>query len=381
MKKRNQLVEAVIADYERRKIARRALELQWNLSIDFYQGRQNGAIAFGKTIANHRKQFRWQNDECFNHTAPIIEARLARINQGLNGVGDGRPQVAPTRDLVNRAIQWSEVTGTAFYKTVVGATCGRPLVSVHSPHEIFPDCLGAQDMSEVGSLIHAKMVSVSGVRENWGVDLGYTGEESVLVIERWERPTKAREGGRLTIVAHDKLLHDGDLPFVTGLPFVRQVSESMVGSFYGSSVIERIIPVQRAYNVVKNRKVEYLNRMACGVLCVEEGSVDLDDLKDGLPPGKVIVYRHGSREPKFLEAGSLPRELEHEEERLLREFETISAGEESVRGAAVDTAAGMEIVEQRDERKMSRVIEAVQQAISEVEAQIKKLEVQYGKRK
>ena len=57
-------------------------------------------------------------------------------------------------------------------------------------------------------------------------------------------------------------------------------------NFFGTSVVERIIPVQRAYNTVKNRKHEFMNRMAVGVMAVEDGSVDTDDLEEeGLPPG------------------------------------------------------------------------------------------------
>ena len=45
-------------------------------------------------------------------------------------------------------------------------------------------------------------------------------------------------------------------------------------------MIERIIPVQRAYNAVKNRKQEFLNRLSMGVITVEDGSVDTDDLAE-----------------------------------------------------------------------------------------------------
>ena len=37
------------------------------------------------------------------------------------------------------------------------------------------------------------------------------------------------------------------------------------------------------------------------VLCVEDGSVDVDALEEGLHDGKVIVYRHGSTPPFVLE--------------------------------------------------------------------------------
>ena len=39
---------------------------------------------------------------------------------------------------------------------------------------------------------------------------------------------------------------------------------------------------------------------ARGVFCVEDGSVDTDDLcKEGISGGKIIVYRQGSNAPIF----------------------------------------------------------------------------------
>lgn len=41
-----------------------------------------------------------------------------------------------------------------------------------------------------------------------------------------------------------------------------------------------------------------------GVLAVEDGSVDLDNLeREDISPGKVIVYRQGANVPKMLTAG------------------------------------------------------------------------------
>lgn len=70
---------------------------------------------------------------------------------------------------------------------------------------------------------------------------------------------------------------------------------------YGKgSLVERLIPVQRSYNKIKNKELEYINRISVGVLCVEDGSVDIDELEEeGVVPGKPIVYRQGSLPPTF----------------------------------------------------------------------------------
>jgi len=109
---------------------------------------------------------------------------------------------------------------------------------------------------------------------------------SALVIEKYECPTVKYPFGRLIIVAGNKLVHIGELPYLNatnlerGFPFIRQCSIVNPGCFWGTSVIERCIPIQRSFNAIKNRKHEFLNRLSMGVLAVEDGSVDTDNLEE-----------------------------------------------------------------------------------------------------
>jgi len=426
-KLRDELVQSVIADYEERKLKRRGYELQWKLNLDFYNGKQNSMITNFNTLIQSGKQFHWQRNESFNHIAPIVEGRLSKITnykvniEPIQDVMEGEVTADSValcknflestfnrlklQDIIEQATMWSEVTGSAFYKvnwdavagSVVGVvkgdkedeaiTEGDICIGVCSPFEIFPDNLTATDMDEVRSLIHAKYLPQSTIKELWNVDVSSHPDENILVIERYETPTKKNQNGRLIIVAAEKLLYDGELPYINGedgkraLPFIRQVSEGIVGSFFGKSVIERAIPVQRAYNTVKNRKVEFLNRLACGVLAVEEGSVDLESLEnDGLSPGKVIVYRHGSTPPKFMDTGTLPAELEREEERLLREFESITGSGEIIRSADSGNTSGvaLSILQQVSNRRLLRTIESMVRAKAQIACHVLRLFKQFA---
>lgn len=92
---------------------------------------------------------------------------------------------------------------------------------------------------------------------------------------------------------------------------------------YGKNgIVSQLVPIQRAYNAIKNRKHEYLNRIAMGVLMVEDGSIDVDNIEEeGIAPGKVIVYRQGSIPPKLLEQETTCFNIfDKEEDRLLAEF-------------------------------------------------------------
>ncbi len=89
---------------------------------------------------------------------------------------------------------------------------------------------------------------------------------------------------------------------------------------------------REAYSVAEsiqrsqNRKHEFINRLSMGVLSIEDGSVDTDNLEEeGVSRlAKVLIYRQGATPPKLLESGRVPVDFQYEEERILSEFTTIS---------------------------------------------------------
>lgn len=337
------------------------------------------------------------------------------------------------QSIIAQGIKWSEVCGTCFYKVtwnsdkgqVVGLDeGGRPVksgeveVSVVSPFEIYPDNLVTEKIEELQSIIHAKAYSTEEVKAMFDVTvkgqnvnvysldsvnssiggLGFNGtmpkmiesrkSDSVLVIERYNRPNATYPNGRLTIVAGDKLVYDGDLPYKIGsdderdFPFVKQTAIEEPGSFFGTSIIERLIPVQRAYNAVKNRKHEFINRLSMGVLSVEDGSVDLDNLEDeGLCPGKILVYRQGSSEPKYLQGESLPNGLSDEENALLEEFNKISGVNDILNSSSLSSnisGTALELLISQDEERLNASIESIRGANIEIARKILKLYKQYA---
>ena len=78
-KTNSKIVEEVIADYKERREARRSLENQWQLNINFMMGNQYSYIASNGAINQDEKQYFWQEKEVFNHIAPIIETRISKI--------------------------------------------------------------------------------------------------------------------------------------------------------------------------------------------------------------------------------------------------------------------------------------------------------------
>ena len=105
--------------------------------------------------------------------------------------------------------------------------------------------------------------------------------------------------------------------------YAKDLSDEQIYGEHG--LVSLLIPSQRAYNAVKNRELEYINRCSMGILCVEDGSVDVDDLcEEGLAPGKVIVYRQGSKAPSQLLAQMDTEPYTNSAKALYEEMVTIT---------------------------------------------------------
>lgn len=277
--------------------------------------------------------------------------------------------------MINQANKWSEVCGTSFYKVTWNSAKGSLIgkndlgkaissgdveITVCPPFEIYPESSSCADINDCKSIIHARAYHIEDIKNIWGVEVegsdvnvfsldnsnmsdafGFFGENKryingtrkdyAVVIEKYEAPTIEFPNGKLTIIAGNKLVYLGDLPYKNGnegercFPFIKQTSIEQPGLFWGVSIIERLIPIQKSYNTIKNRKHEFMNRLSMGVLTVEDGSIDTENLEDeGLSPGKVIVYRQGANPPSFMSFDKIPVDFSSEEISLLEEFTTVS---------------------------------------------------------
>ncbi len=454
-KRRRDLAREIQSDFATRREARRQLECGWQLNMNFLSGNQYCEVSPAGDLKEEDAEFYWQSRRCFNHIAPTVETRLARLSKvrptlAVRPFSDSDEDMKTARlssnilkavkgrvdldKVITRATLWSETCGTAFYKIIWNFEDGKVIGvddtghSVHegdvnvvalSPFEIYPDSLSAEDMDEVKSLIHAKAVPVSEIKERFGVEIAgrrisefplapYSSSsawkrpmdgdfrpalaDAEILIERYTRPNGEFPDGRLEIVAGDTLLYEGALPYRNGdrgervLPFVRQTCVALAGAFFGTSVVDRMIPLQRAYNAVRNRKHEFLNRLSAGVIAVEDGSLDAEELADdGLYPGKVLVYRQGSPAPAFLDCGKLPAEFAEEEERIAGEFILVSGMSEISRNSAnpthVTSATGLQLLIDQDQNRMQMSVESVERAVKETGKQILHLYKQFASAK
>lgn len=428
------LVKDVQQDFNRRREERKHLEAKWLLNLNFLEGKQYSTLNSRLELVDYGKRYLWEERGVYNHIAPLIESRLAKFTR-VNTAVNVRPASGENEDIQSAKLAtklleatfldndfyklsadanlWAEITGTVFYKVFWNEEKGGQVkIAVCPSYEIYPDNLSEPSLQALRSVIHAKAYPVSQIEDIWGkrvepeeVNLmlsdgvralsgksGVTGfvtdavkkEGYAMVIERYEAPSKDYPDGRLVIVSGDELLYEGSLPYLNGeggtriFPFVKQVSLHSPCSFFGISVIDRLIPVQRAFNAVKNRKHEYMSRLSMGVLAVEEGSIDLDGLEEeGLAPGRVITYRQGSTPPLLMSPGTVPQEFRDEEDRLLAEFKLISGVNDNVQMSsnAESTVSGyaLSLLIEQDYMRLSVTTESIRSAVKEVARQILRL--------
>ncbi|MCL2847575.1 MAG: hypothetical protein FWE13_02335 [Firmicutes bacterium] len=445
-------VNEVKRDFEKRCMERRGLEAQWQVNSNFVLGNQFCSIMPNSGVEDIDREFFWQEREAFNHIAPIFETRLAKLGRvrpkmSVRPSSDDENDIRTAKTaskilssvgstleldrIVQSATMWSELCGSSFYKLSwdnlagknIGSVAGRNIfegeirVDVCPPFEVYPSSLMVDDLDKLESIIHAKAVPMEQVARIYGVEVEEGEDVSVfglssfssgglslrgtvngisrtkadghcLVIERYTRPTPLNPNGELCIIAGNKLLYLGELPYLNGIhgtpdfPFIKQDCIKRAGSFFGTSVIERLIPIQRAYNAVKNRKHEFLNRISMGILAVEDGSVDVNNLEmEGLAPGKILVYRQGGAVPRLLETGRVPIDFTQEEDRLFNEFMSISGVSEIMRTSMPMTnlsGVAIQLLIEQDDTRLSITAEHIRFAIRNIGRQVLRLYKQFA---
>lgn len=464
-----EIVDFVEKEFERRQKERIPFELQWRLNIAFIEGNQYVQInEVAQTLDRIPEDYWYEQREVFNHIAPNIESRQARLGK-MRPVLKVRPGSSDKSDIratkissqllqsvqheqkmrnkMHEVIRWLELTGTCCIKNIwnpdagplvpqIDPQTGEPMVDpatgqpvliregdlevvVCPAPEIFPESPYNQKIEDNRSIIHAKIYPVKVVKEIWGIDVppeeskvvrlqelktggGFIGKtytsgmkeslkEAVIVKEYHELPTKKYPMGRLIVVANHKLLSFGPLPYKIGkdgklgLPFVKMCCIERPGLFWGRTVIERLIPLQRRYNALRNRKAEYLSACAIGGWIVEENSiVDMADLEaSGNAPGYICRYRAGTSPPQRTTNPPLPSTFETEEQTLLTEFSILSGVSEVSRQSkappGVKSGVAMSLALEQDETRLSDTANNIELGLVECGSQWLRLLKQFVK--
>ena len=78
-RKKEDLAREVRADFDARREARKRIEAQWLLNVNFMLGNQYSVLDSRGELTETDKRYFWQEREVYNHIAPLIETRLAKF--------------------------------------------------------------------------------------------------------------------------------------------------------------------------------------------------------------------------------------------------------------------------------------------------------------
>ena len=394
------IIQKVFEDLEKRKTERSVLEHQWTLNANFLVGNQYCEInPYRGDIEQLEPVYDWLERETFNQIAPLIETRIANLKK-INYMMKVKPatnelddydkaetstsvlqhtqKVSDFESKKNTMIGWEELTGNCFWLSWWDKDKGEKyaveqLLDVDengiqktketayyqgdldygliTPYELYPESIFKQTVEAQRSIILEQVKTVDDIYDLYGVKVegsnietfeltpvgsgggfGYenttvtighrTVDNAEKVITYFERPSKNKPNGQMIIIVGDKeLVYYGDLPY-SRIPIIQTVCIEVPGQFFGKSAIERMIPIQRAYNGCVNRIHEYIKHIAIGSYITEEGSIDIEEYEqNGQAPGAMLVYKQGTNPPVPIPNGNLPAEIMQERYNLKQDME------------------------------------------------------------
>jgi hypothetical protein len=363
-------------------------------------------------------------------TADASDVMSARLSTRLLKASYASHEMSLKSKIANA---WAEVCGGVFWKhewnpfagAILGYENGKPVyegdieVSVVPYYRIFPNTSYAHSLNEIDSIIEAEVITTDQAKTIFGLTLegrtmnvfsmdvsgmvaggiGYNSsmmqvkdnmiDNGVLVLMFRELPNRDFPEGRYVILVDDICVHLGVLPYRCdsyrrrGYPFVHQRCLDNPGVLWGTSVIERCIPVQRDYNAVRNRINEYIARMTIGNMAVEKGSlVDESILEDGLPPGSVIEYNPGSTPPQWMTPQEIPATLLQQVDALQTEFVNISGISELSRTSqappSISSGVALEVLKEQDDTRLTLTAENIREAMRQIGQHWLRLYKQYA---
>ena len=292
--------------------------LQHTQKVSDFESKKNTMINWNELTGNCFWLSWWDKDKGEKYAVEKV------LDIDAEGVEKTKETAYYQGDLDYGLITPYEVYPESIFKQTVEAQRSIILEQVKTVDDIY-DLYGIKvEGSEIETFELTPVPSGGGFGyENTTVTIGHrTMEDAEKVITYFERPSKHKPNGKMVIIVGDsELVYYGDLPY-SRIPIVQCVCIEVAGQFFGKSAIERMIPLQRAYNGCVNRIHEFIKQVAIGSYITEEGSIDVEEYEqNGQAPGALLVYKQGSAPPVPIPNGNLPAEIMQERYNLKQDME------------------------------------------------------------
>lgn len=435
-----ELVTWVHQQYKTCKEARQSVERQWHLNMHFMYGKHyvemlsaSNAIGIAGKLYTPKAP-PWRTRLVVNLTRSIIRTEISKLTSQKPNASvvpasseDADLAAAQAGEQIweslyatdkyhrefRRSAYWLAVCGNGFLKCWWDKTAidkvsklpGNICVAPVTPFHLFIPDLREEEIEKqpyvlnvytrpvdvvkqqypdlVGDL-NASVVSQTEIIEDANLNLstGNQKPDSVLIYEMWLKPGAHKmfpQGGLIQCI--DKYvvtLVDTGIPYEHGeYPFIH-FGHIPTGTFYGASVIEDIIGLNREYNRTRSQLIEAKNRTAKPQLMAALGSVDA--AKITTEPGQVIFFRPGLPPPQPLPIQPVPPYVLQELDRIRQDMEDITAQHQVSKGSAppgVTAATAISYLQERDDSVLAPTYASIEEGYEKLAKQVLSHVVQY----
>lgn len=182
-------------------------------------------------------------------------------------------------------------------------------------------------------------------------------DRSVFVQRMWEDPQTMTPWerddyptGRLIVVANNQLLFAGRNPYADGQqPIVRFRGGVFPGRFWGMSVVEQLIPLQKSYNKGRSQAMEARNLTSAPQIVAPKGN---EVIKQTNEPGSWLEYRASAGPPpKYMEPPQMNQWMMEDLKDLSQEIQDVGQVKEISQGglpAANLTGVAINLLQEAD---------------------------------
>lgn len=421
--------------------ARNPEQLRWYRNLALYENQQDAKIGGEGGLAQDRLYTPMipRNAKRFliNRIRPVIRTEIARFTAQKPSF-TAIPASSEDRDLTaalaaeqilesqmdrknlqkifSETAFWLSLTGNGIIKTYWDSTSfdkysslvGDIVYGNVSPFNLLVPDLRASDIEEQPYVIHqytrdiewlyhffgdrlkdVKLVpsakSASSIMDEAYFKLKGSKEsqlDACMVYEVWVKPGATRmmpHGGLVTMVDETILqFQDYGLPYSHGeYPFTH-FTHIPSASFYRSSVIPDLEPLNAEYTDLRNQVAEARRKMAKPQLVSPKGSISASKMTNQI--GLVIEYRPGMKEPTPIPLVQLPQYVFDEQAQILTDMEDISGQHQVSKGSAppgVTAATAIGFLQEKDDSYVSPTYGSIEYGFTKLGRQTLALAQQY----
>lgn len=323
---------------------------------------------------------------------------------------------------MDKLLAWCELCGTAFtlswWDDTIGEIVGYGVTEtvlddgtvtveetpVHlgdlafgliSPYEVFPQSLTIEEITDQHDIIIERVLDIGEIYDLYGrrfdgdsidsyvltpIPNGSTGhgisnttfgltkekrDNVERVVTYLENPSRDHPEGRIITIIRDEIVYMGSLPAGV-FPVVAAKAKPVEGQFFGKSVIEDLIPLQRSYNENYNKIQDFIDTVANNPWLVPEGS--LEDVEEtGIQSGDILVYRRQLGKPEIITYPDPPAIVQQQLDRLSADMEyAAGVSQLMVYGSAptgVTSGTAIDNLRQIDSTRMSLTGDSIRNAV------------------